>query len=147
LRAQKLAGEGRCDEAVPVLRRARRASDEHARTALLEGECSVELRRYEDAIEPLERAKALDVGLAEADLLLAIAFYHLDDLSASRAALANAERELPDRAEVSLYKGLLLMHDAEVREAAEHLERASSIDSEAVEPIASYSAGLAWLGA
>jgi tetratricopeptide (TPR) repeat protein len=144
LRAQPLAEKGRCDEALPLLRRAREIADDHARTALLEGECAIQLHRYHEALDPLERAKELDPALAEVDLFLAIALYHLDDLGAARRALADAERALPGRAEVHLYRGLLLIHEANSREAAAELERASSIDSQAVEPIASYSAGLAW---
>lgn len=144
LRAQQLAEKGRCQDALPLLRRAREIADDHARTALLEGECAIKLRRYEEALAPLERAKQLDPALAEVDLFLAIALYHLDDLGAARRALAEAERALPGRAEVHLYRGLLLIHEANALEAAAALERASSIDSQAVEPIASYYAGLAW---
>ncbi len=147
LRAQRLAAQGRCEDAIPLLRRVREQTPGDARAALLEGMCAVQLSRYAEALAPLERARQLGAEPGEPDLYLTIAYYHLGDLARAASALEGAEAALPDRAEVQLYRGLLLLHRAESRKAAAALERARTLDAQAVEPVASYYAGLAWQGA
>ncbi|MEE8581782.1 MAG: tetratricopeptide repeat protein, partial [Myxococcota bacterium] len=144
LRAERHASAGRCDDALPLLRRVRKLDPEHARAALVEGQCAIQLRRYGKAIEPLRTAKRLDSTLSEADLSMAIASYHLGEYARAERALAAFEKRDPNRAELHLYKGLILLQRAEAQGAAAELERARSIDPGAVEPVASYFAGLAF---
>jgi tetratricopeptide (TPR) repeat protein len=144
LRAERLVTEGKCGEAVPVLRRARELEPENARTALLEGECSVQLHRYAEALAPLEMAKRLDPSLSEADLFLTIAHYHLGNYARARRSLEVAQANFPERAETQLYGGLLLLQRAEAETAAVRLEHAVATNPDYAEPAASYYAGLAW---
>jgi tetratricopeptide (TPR) repeat protein len=139
-----LASAGRCEQALPVLDRARRASPDDARVPHIAGRCQIRLERYSDAIASFEEAKRLDPQLPDVDLLLAIARFHFGDLTGAERALADARKRTPRRAEIDLYQGLILLQRGEAREAAETLERAQQTDPDAVEPIASYSAGLAW---
>lgn len=147
LRAESLAAEDRCEEALPTLARARAAAPGDARAAHLAGQCQLRLRRFEDAIASLEQAKRLDPELPDLDLHLAIARFHTRDLDGAEAALAEARRRTPDRAEAELYHGLLLLERGDDAGAAAALERARQRDRAAVEPIASYYTGLAWMGA
>ena len=57
--AAQLAAEGRCDEALPQLERARALSPEDPGAALLQGECLLQAGRYAEAIPPLEDASRL----------------------------------------------------------------------------------------
>ena len=118
LRAERLAAAGNCEEALPLLRDVRKSAPKHARAALFEGQCAVELRRYAEAIEPLKAAKRLDPSLSDADLSLAIALYHLGEYARAERALDAFEKSDPDRAELHLYRGLILLQRAETREAA-----------------------------
>ena len=76
-----------------------------------------------------------------------IARYHLGDFEGAQSEREAAEKAYPERAEVHLYSGLLLLHEAESLKAASALERARALDAQAVEPMASYYAGLAWQSA
>ncbi len=144
LKAEQLAAEERCDEALAPLRRARSLDARDSRAALLEGQCAIRLRRYPEAIAPLEDARRLDPGLAEATLYLGIAQFHQGDLDAAEQELAEAARLLPESAEAQLYQGLVLLERAENAQAAAALERAADLDPGAVDPAASYFAGRAW---
>jgi tetratricopeptide (TPR) repeat protein len=144
LKAEQLAAEERCDEALTVLRRARALDARDARAALLEGQCAIRLRRYAEAIAPLEDARRLDPGLAEATLYLGVAQFHQGDLDAADRELTEAARLLPESAEAQLYHGLVLLERAENAQAAAALERAADLDPGAVDPAASYFAGRAW---
>jgi tetratricopeptide (TPR) repeat protein len=144
LRASALARQGRCEEALALLRDAPR---ETASVALLRGQCQLQLRRYPDAVASLEWAHVLDPSLPDVDLNLAMARFHLGDLAGARAALAAAEATSSGRAEYQLYRGLLLLQEAELRPAAAALERARDLNPDVVEPTASYYAGLAWASA
>jgi tetratricopeptide (TPR) repeat protein len=143
LRASALAQEGRCTEALELLSRA----GEGARTALLRGQCEIQLRRYVDAVASLESAKSLDPALRDVDLYLGIARFHQGDLQGAEEALEVARATSQDRAEFHLYDGLILLQAAESRAAAMALDRARELAPEAVEPTASYYAGLAWASA
>lgn len=144
LKAEQLAAEQRCDEALAVVRRARVLDARDARAALLEGQCAIRLRSYPEAIAPLEDARRLEPGLAEATLYLGIANFHQGDLDAADRELAEAVRLLPESAEAQLYRGLVLLERAENAQAAAALERAADLDPGAVDPAASYFAGRAW---
>ena len=147
LRAQRLAAQGHCEDAIPLLRRVREQTPGDARAALLEGTCAIQLSRYTKALAPLKRARQLGAEPGEPDLYLAIAYYHLGDFARAASALEGAEAAIPERAEVHLYRGLLLLRQEKHREAAAELERAGTLDPDAVEPVASYYAGLAWQSA
>jgi tetratricopeptide (TPR) repeat protein len=144
LKAEQLAAEERCDEALALVRRARALDARDARAALLEGQCAIRLRNYAEAIAPLEDARRLEPGLAEATLYLGIAQFHQGDLDAAERELAEAARLLPESAEAQLYHGLVLLERAENAQAAAALERAADLDPGAVDPAASYFAGRAW---
>jgi tetratricopeptide (TPR) repeat protein len=144
LRAEQLAAEDRCEDALARLQRARElAPAEDARAALVEGRCSLRLNRYESAIEPLETARRLDPGIAGISIDLAMAHFHRADYPAAERELALAEQEMPDDPRVSLYRGLLLLQQKEDAEAAAALARAGRMDRR-LDPLASYYAGLAW---
>jgi tetratricopeptide (TPR) repeat protein len=148
LRAENLAAAGRCDEALPVLERAGVEAPRDAQIRSLEGRCNLELRRYEAAAISLDGARSLDPSLPGVDLQLGIARYHLEDYPGSRAAFAEAHKKgaasRRDAALLDLYGGLLLLRDKETREAALAFERARTRNAQAVEPVASYYAALAW---
>jgi tetratricopeptide (TPR) repeat protein len=144
LRAERLAAEGRCEEAMPLLAKARAADPSDARAALVTGQCQINLRRYAEAIAPLEEAKRLDPDLAEVDLLLGMARFHQGDLNGAEEALKVAEQRLPDRAEVQLYIGLIALERGEAAQAALSLARSGRADPDAVEPIASFYEGRAY---
>lgn len=144
LRAEQLAADDRCDEALPVVREARGLGPDSARAALLEGQCAMRLQRYADAIRPLEGARRMDPALAaEATLQLGIAHYQLENDPAAERELEAAAAQLPSRAEVHLYQGLLLLKQGEATQAAAALEQARSLDP-GFDPATSYFAGRAW---
>jgi len=145
LRAQAadLVSEGNCDEALPLLERARRLAPDDADAALLQGECLLRAMRYAEAIPPLEAATRLDPRSARAALGLGIARYQTGDSAGADAPLARAEELAPDDAKVALYRGLVLLDLARSDEANERFERASRIDPLGAEPMASYYGGLA----
>ena len=144
-RAARLASEGRCAAALPILREARRLQPDSADAALLEGQCLFQARRYAEAVAPLADAARLDPESGEAALLLGMAGYHTGDLAGASAALERAERQLPDRAEVSLYRGLLLLED-DPAAAASRFEGAAGRGG-SLEPAATYYAAVARAGA
>jgi tetratricopeptide (TPR) repeat protein len=143
LRAEQLAGEDRCEEALERARRARELAPDDARAALVEGRCALRLKRYPEAVAPLEDARRLAPGSAGIAIDLAQVHYHRGDFAAAETELARAEQEMPDDARVSLYRGLLLLQQAEDADAAASLERAGRL-SQDIDPLASYYAGLAW---
>jgi tetratricopeptide (TPR) repeat protein len=143
LRAEQLAAEDRCEEALERARRARELLPDDARVALVQGRCALRLNRYSEVIAPLEDARRLAPGTAGVAIDLAQAHYHGGDFAAAEIELARAEQEMPDDPRVSLYRGLLLLQQAEDAEAAASLERAGRL-SQDIDPLASYYAGLAW---
>lgn len=144
VRAAAMARDGRCQDALALLDSAGRSD---AGLALLRGKCQLELRRYPDAVASLEEAKRLDPSRTDVDLPLAMARFHQGDLDGARTALDAAAPHAGDRAEYHLYRGLLLLQAAESESAAASLERARDLNPLAVEPSASYYAGLAWASA
>ncbi len=141
--AERLAAEDRCEEAVAKARRARELSPGDGRAAVIEGRCLLVLRRYEEAIPVLEEARRLDPSLRGLAADLASAHYHLDDYAEADRELDRAEAEGGDDPRVALYRGLLLLADNRSTDAAEQFERASRMDP-AMDPLASYYAGIAW---
>jgi len=145
--ALRLAAEGRCDAAEPLLESLTDARPADALIRAELGRCRIRSGDYAGAAESLEAARALDPALTDLDLDLAVARYHQGDLAAARQALARASATGSRRAELPLYEGLLALQRAEDRSAAESLERARQLDANVVEPVASYYGGLAWLRA
>ncbi|HEY5658929.1 MAG TPA: tetratricopeptide repeat protein [Myxococcota bacterium] len=143
LRAEQLAVEDRCEEALSRVRRARELAPEDGRAALVEGRCALRLNRYEEAVVALEDARRLAPDTAGLAIDLAQAHYHRGDFAAAETELARAEQEMPDDPRVSLYRGLLLLEQANDAEAANSLERAGRLKQD-IDPLASYYAGLAW---
>jgi tetratricopeptide (TPR) repeat protein len=144
--AETLAAEGRCAAALDALAELGDAALHDADLLALGGACALQLRRYEDAAERLRRALALAPAQTDTHLRLGIALYHLGDADGARAQLdAAAAAGLGDRdAQLLLYRGLLLLDAERHAEAALVLEQARSLDPDAVEPVASYYAALAW---
>jgi tetratricopeptide (TPR) repeat protein len=143
LRARALASQGQCADALDLLSRA----EEGASALLLRGQCEIQVGRYGDAVASLDSAKEQDPNLRGVDLYLGIARFHQGDLEGAGTALESARTHSQDQAEFHLYEGLILLQAAESRAAATSLERARNLDPEAVEPTASYYAGLAWASA
>jgi len=144
LRAERLAAAGQCSEMLELAQLAPEAARNSAELMRLEGNCLIELARYDDAIAKLKQAAAASPGLQDVDLLVAIAHYHLEDYAAADASLKKARGNTTTTAQLDLYTGLVLLQNDQPREAALALERARNADPEAVEPMASYYAALAW---
>lgn len=144
LRAGALARKGRCDEALALLAQ---SGADSARAALLRGQCHVEGKRWAEAITALDQALRLDPQLADAQLPLLIARYHVEDFAGARSALAAVPASAQQRAEYHLYRGLLLLEASQNAQAGEAFDRARELAPGEMEPIASYYSGLAWLSA
>jgi tetratricopeptide (TPR) repeat protein len=144
LRASSLARAGRCDEALALLAKSGTPS---ARAALLRGQCHLEGKRYAEAITALDEAQRLDPQLADVQLPLLIARYHVDDLDGAREALDAMPASAQQRPEYHLYRGLLLLDRTENAAAAEAFDRARELAPGEMQPIAAYYSGLAWLSA
>ncbi|MGH0032139.1 MAG: tetratricopeptide repeat protein, partial [Myxococcota bacterium] len=142
-RALRLALEGRCTAALPELDAARLADPGDALLALRAGQCRLRQHRYGEAARDLEAATRLAPERGDAWLALAKARYHARDLQGAGAALDEAQRRLPDDAEVALYRGMLLVESGDDAEAIAAFERARSLDAERVEPVASHQIALA----
>lgn len=148
LRAEQLAADDDCEQALEVLERARAVDASDARAWRLAGRCQLRLQRYGAAADSLARAAEIDPRLEDVAGLRGIALYHTGDLEGARAALERArDRGEGDPAEIDLYTGLVLLQQARVREAAVALERARRAAPGRVDPVASYYAGLAWRAA
>ena len=105
-----------------------------ARRLAVEGRC-------EAALPELARARGSECARSDVALQLAVARYHQGDLAGAETALREAEALGEQGAEVELYRGFLLLQRAE--EPAAALERARALGGNAVEPVASYYAGIA----
>lgn len=143
MRAEQLAAENRCEEALPRAVRARELAPTDAGAALVEGRCALVLKRYDEVVAPLEEARRLDPSIPGIAIDLTITHFQQGDYVAAERELASAEQEMPDDPRVSLYRGLLLIQQAKDAEAAQALERAGRLDHD-IDPLASYYAGLAW---
>jgi len=136
-RAARLVDEGRCPAALPLLEALLEEAPD-ARVLAAQGRCQLRLREYPEAVVSLEAARAADPDLAGLDLPLAVARFHAGDLAGADEALRAAEAAQPDRPEVQLYRGLILLQRGEGATAASVLEGVRSADSDALNPIASY---------
>lgn len=149
--AHRLVLEGRCAAALELLAKLVRDLPNDPKPLVWTAQCQVERAEYGAARDVLERAVALDPEDGEARLLLAISLYHLEEFGRAGAELeAAAARIGEERAEIDLYRGLLLLArsgEQAAREGAAWLEHARSLDAGAVEPMASFYAGLGWSAA
>jgi len=143
LRAERLAAQGRCEEALPLLARVRAEDPDDARAALVAGQCQIRVKRYVEAQRSLQEARRLAPDDPEVELYLGMARFHVGDLEGARRTLEAAARRLPARPELDLYLGLLALQLAEAAEAAARLERARVAEPERFDPVASYYEGLA----
>jgi len=143
LRAERLAAQGRCEEALPLLARLRAEDPDDARGALVTGQCQIRARRYVEAQRSLEAARRLAPDDPVVELYLGMARFHVGDLEGAREALEAAGRRLPERPELDLYLGMLALQRAEAAEAAARLERARLAEPQAFDPVASYYEALA----
>lgn len=142
-RASLLASQGRCDQAIPLLQRAISVDPRDARASLLLGRCQLVAKDYEAAEASLAEALRRDPALGEAQLALAVARYHQENIAGARSALDAARASMSGDARFQLYDGLVLLREGKRSEGIAALERARQIDPSAVEPTASYIAGLA----
>ena len=145
MRAADLESQGRCAEAVEVLRSAPTSVD--PRLMLIAGRCQVRLKEYGAAVDTLLPARDLPDASPEVDLYIGVSQYHLGLLDDARTSLGRAEARGQEGALLELYTGLLKLAAEDSRGAALALERARRADSRAVEPVASYYAWLAWRSA
>lgn len=145
-RARTLADDGRCADALGDLERARTLLPRDASVALLQGQCRIATRDYVGAQSVLREAKQLDPDLADVDLYLGVALYHVGDYPGAWASLQMARGNVSasGTAELEFYTGLLQLERGRYREAALALERAQQISPSQVEPVASFYAGVAW---
>ena len=141
------AGQGRCDDAFKRL--AKQPGLEN-RAHLLAGQCKVRQGLYSEALGDLDGI-AGDTSLSptqtgDADLYRGVALYHLDRFSEAGAALDRADGKTTERGQLELYRGLIALRDGENDRAAPMLESAGRMAPTTTEPVASYYAGVAWLG-
>lgn len=147
IRAQALALEGRCGEALPLLEQARQADPRGTDASRLAGQCLIRLERYEEARQVLEEVEQRGGPVAVAVLRIAVAHYHEGRFARAERLLEEHRDELAGRPEFYLYRGLLRLRRHEAEAAAHDLEEARRAGPERVEPAASYYAGLAWASA
>ncbi len=141
MRLADLEVQGRCAEAIELYRE---SGSQHPRLALVAGRCQVRAGDYASALATLEPVRDDPEAPADVDLQLGLAHYHLGALDAARESIGRARARGSEGAMLDLYTGLLQLQQDEVRDAALSLERARRADAEAVEPIASYYAFVAW---
>lgn len=144
LRANTLARNGRCDEALTLLAQ---SGTNTARAALLRGQCHVEGKRWAEAITALDEAQRLDPQLGDAQLPLLIARYQVGDLEGARRSLDAMPANATQRPEYHLYRGLLLLEGAQAEQAGAAFDRARELAPTEMAPIAAYYSGVAWLSA
>jgi len=131
----RLAAEGRCAEASPLLEP---LAEANARRAF--GLCRLQVGDFPAALavlaplEPNEPALGVDVGVAR---------FHTGDLAGAELAFSRAGERGDARPEIPLYLGLIALTRAEPAAAAKSFERARRSAPQSVEPAASYYAGLA----
>jgi len=143
--ALSLAAEGRCEPALPGLRRVHRALPLDAEVAQILGECAIRLRSFGLAVDALEAARRVAPTRPRLDLDLGIAYYHLGRLEAAAEALGRAEEgEVDGAPERLLYSGLVALDRGEASRAVRLLSQAGDLDARSVEPMASFHLARAW---
>ncbi len=142
------ADEGRCDAA---LERLVEVDGLASRARLLAGQCRVRAGLYPEALADLDRARdGHDLNseqVGDVELYRAIALYHLERFTEAAAALDEADGRTGEDAEFDLYSGLIALRNGDHDRAGPALESAARLSPDRTEPVASYYAGLAWLGA
>ena len=141
MRLADLEVQGRCGEALELYRT---SGSRDPRLALVAGRCQVRAGDYASAVATLEPARDDPEAPADVDLQLGLAQYHLGDVDAARESIGRARARGSEGAILDLYTGLLQLQQDEARDAALSLERARRADAQAVEPVASYYAFVAW---
>ncbi len=131
----RLAAEGRCAEAIPLLGEAERVDVRRARAL-----CALQLGDYAAAAAGLA---ALEAASPELALELGVARFHAGDRAGAEEALRRAEARGDARTEVPLYLGLLALDRDRGQGATERFERARARADDALAPAANYYAGMA----
>ena len=144
---QAAASEG-CEAALPRIQRARSEHPDSADLARLQGECQIQRFDYVGAEKSLAASVRLAPEAENTQLYLAIALYHLEDYDAAWKALQASEGHYRPSAEAQFqfYKGLLLLQQGAQADAAASLQNAAEASPGEVEPVASYYAGLSFMG-
>jgi len=144
LRGQDLARAGRCDEALPVFETASRLDPRDPGALDDAGQCLIRLGRYEEAVTSLARASALPGAPPDVLLHLGMARFHGGDAAGAASALADARARGVSGARIDFYDGMVALEQGRAGEAAPLLARAAENDPKAVDPAASYYAGMAF---
>ncbi len=131
----RLAAEGRCPEALPLLAGATAPDALRARAL-----CRLQLGDYAAAANELAALERQEPVLATE---LGIARFHARDLVGAEEALRRAEAAGSPRAEVPLYLGLIALEREQAAAAARSFDRVRAAASDPLAPAASYYAGLA----
>jgi len=143
-RAAKLASEGNCAGALPLIDEAKAIDPAGAdAAALMAGRCLLSQEKFAEAKPVLERAVAHDPSSGDARLALGVAKYHLGESEAARADLEQAHSMLPSSPEAELYLGMILLEQEKPAEAINRLDRSRSLHGDTFEPVSNYYAGLA----
>jgi tetratricopeptide (TPR) repeat protein len=141
--ASPAAAPAGCADDIEVLESAilTEPSDADAHAAL--GRCYLALGRTAEAPGAFQAAVVAERG-AERRLELAGALFHAGRYDEAESLLSQLAEKLDHRATLHLYQGLLALERGDPRAAAEFLDHARRLDPAAVEPLASYYAGIAW---
>ena len=131
----RLAAEGRCPEALPLLEDKPVGTAQRARAL-----CLVQAGDYAAAVGELARLEPADPSLT---VDLGVARYHSGDRAGAAADLERAVTRGDARADAQLYLGLIALEREDAEGASRHFEHARSLDPFASEPVASYYAGIA----
>jgi len=131
----RLAAEGRCAEALPLLADADAPDALRARAL-----CHLQLADYPAAAAELAPLEAREPALA---VELGVARFHARDLAGAEGALRRAEAAGNPRAEVPLYLGLIALEREQAEAAARSFDLARASSADPLAPAASYYAGLA----
>jgi tetratricopeptide (TPR) repeat protein len=132
----RLAAEGRCAEALPLL--GNDPSDPIAQRA--RALCLLQEADYAAAAQELARIESSDPSVATD---LGIARFHVGDLAGAEAALQGAQARGDERPEVPLYLALIALERAQASEASARLEGARIDLNDPFAPAAAFYAGVA----
>lgn len=150
LRGERLAANGRCEEALPLLAQARQGDPSDARAALVAGQCELRLKRYPAATATLSEAQRLAPNDGEVALHLGMARFHdcaskaacgPQEIAGIEQALGAAEPQLSGRPELELYLGILDLLKGRHAQAGPRFQAARAGASDRLDPVASYYEG------